>query len=150
VTRRLARARGTNERIAIASAAIEFMSAASSDAPRSVDIICDRVVPTESVFAPVPPVPAPRRRSNDEVRREARHDCLKMAGLALLAMAVVLIAGVAALGSHGSRTTTTPQAPVVPSAAMRPAATGARQQPAPSADMDSQPSRSRAQRRMVG
>jgi cell division septation protein DedD len=58
-----------------------------------------------------------------------------MAGLALLAMAVVLIAGVVALGAQGSRTTTTPQTPVAPAAAMFPAETRARQDPAASADM---------------
>jgi hypothetical protein len=133
VTRRLAMARGTNERIAIASVAIDLIGAASSDAPRPVDIICDRVVPAEPVFAPVPPVPAPVWWSHPEVRRAFRYDCLKMAGLALVAMAVVLGAGIVALSAGGSLTTPTPQTPTVP-AVSRPAATRARQESATSAD----------------
>jgi len=87
---------------------------------RPADIICDRVVAAEAVYAPVPPVVAPTWRSKREVQRAFQIDCLKMAGLALVAMAVVLVAGLVALSSQNSRTTT-PLTPSVP-AAMRPAA----------------------------
>jgi cell division septation protein DedD len=134
LARRLAMANDTNERIAVASAAIDVIGAWSSGHRHLSDIDCDCVVPAEPVFAPVPPVPANVWRSNDDLRRASRNDCLKMAGLALLAMAVVLMAGVLALTAQGSRAITTPQTPTVPAAA-RPAATTESQQAAASADM---------------
>ncbi len=126
-------ARGGNERIAIATAAIELIGAASSGAPRPVDIVCDRIGPGEPVFAPVPPALPPVGRLSNEVRGAFQSDCLKMAGLALLAMAVVLVAGLVAFSAQGRRNTATPQSPMVP-IATRPVATRPGQEPAASAD----------------
>jgi hypothetical protein len=132
VARRLATARDTNERIAVASAAIDLIGAASRDTPRPEDIMCGRVGTATPVFAPLSPTPTPDSLRDTEARRASRYDWLKMAGLALVAMAVVLIAGVLALNAQRPRPAATPQAPVARTAA-RPAGTGATREPASAA-----------------
>jgi hypothetical protein len=104
-------ARDTNERVAVASAAIDLIGAVSGGAPRPADITCDRVVAEEPVFVPVAPMAAPVGQTTSTVRRALQRDWLRMAGLALLAMTVVLIAGLIALSAQRPRTATTPPSP---------------------------------------
>lgn len=133
VARRLAAARDTNERIAVASAAVDLIGAASRGTPHPEDIICDRVADEAPVFAPVPPCAAPVWLMETEPRGASRYDWLQMAALAVVAMAVVLIAGVIALSAQRPRPTAMPQTPMT-RAATRPSGTGASQESAASAD----------------
>jgi hypothetical protein len=132
VARRLAAASNTNERIAVASAAIDLIGAASRETRRPEDIICRPVVTETPVFAPVPPTSPPLLPKGTESGSVWRSDWLKMTALALVAMAVVLLAGVIALSAQRPRPATIPHAPLA-RAATQPAWTGASRASAASA-----------------